>query len=85
LKFQKNLKHFEWKDDFFEDVYLEEDPYKEILLALAKKADSLNYLEISFGCIDGYESTFLRSIVPKFYKLRILILDDFCFYFTEKQ
>src|SRR6266498_1095335 len=38
IEIQKNLKYFEWKDDF-NDEYFTEDPYKEILLALEKKAD----------------------------------------------
>jgi hypothetical protein len=85
IEVQNNLKHFEWKDDFFEDVYFEEDPYKEIFLALEKKADSLNYLNISFSYIEDYENTLLQRILPKFYKLRILIFDDYYCYFTEKQ
>jgi hypothetical protein len=85
IEVQNNLKHFEWKDDFFEDVYFEEDPYKEIFLALEKKAVSLHYLNISFRYIEDYQNTLLQRILPKFYKLRILIFDDYYCYFTEKQ
>jgi hypothetical protein len=83
IEVQKNLKHFEWKDDFFED-YLIEDPYGLFLLALEKKADSLNHLRIFFRCIN-VERSLLRMILPKFHKLKTLIIEDGFLSFTEEQ
>ncbi|GBC22114.2 hypothetical protein GLOIN_2v1791318 [Rhizophagus irregularis DAOM 181602=DAOM 197198] len=80
IEVQKNLKHFEWKDDHYDD-FLTEDPYEKIFLALEKKADSLNRLKIYFQYMNG---TLLQEILPKFYKLKILVIDDFLF-FTEEQ
>src|SRR5256885_4818791 len=58
---QKNLKYFEWKDDF-DDDYFTEDPYEEILLELEKKADSLNHLKLFFLCVEeSYEYTLLQD------------------------
>jgi hypothetical protein len=58
IEFQKNLKRFEWEDQIYEE-YLTEDPYKEIFVALEKKADSLNHLRIFFEIVDGVENTLL--------------------------
>ncbi|GBC31893.2 hypothetical protein GLOIN_2v1771472 [Rhizophagus irregularis DAOM 181602=DAOM 197198] len=85
IEVQKNLKHFEWKDDFFED-YLTEDPYGIFLLALEKKADSLNYLRIFFRCIYNItERAILQMILPKFHKLKTLIIEDGFLSFTDEQ
>src|SRR5205823_13390432 len=81
IEVQKNLKYFEWKDDF-DDDYFTEDPYEEILLELEKKADSLNHLKIFFQYIDYYDHTWLQKVLPKFHKLKTLIIDDFL-WFTE--
>jgi hypothetical protein len=64
IEVQKYLKHFEWEDEFYEDYYTG-DSYKEIFLALEKKADSLNHLRISFGYIEGYENSLLQNILSK--------------------
>src|SRR5581483_10099556 len=77
IEVQKNLKHFEWKDDFKDIDYLIEDPYKEILLELEKKADKINHLKIYFQFVGNYEHILLQKILPKFYKLKTLIIDDF--------
>jgi hypothetical protein len=68
------LKHFEWEDEFYEDYYTG-DSYKEIFLALEKKADSLNHLRISFDYIEGYENSLLQNILPKLYELKILVYE----------
>src|SRR3954453_13115877 len=53
---QNNLKYFEWKDDFLNDYdYFIEDPYGEIFLALADKADSLIHFIAAFQYTDDYE------------------------------
>jgi hypothetical protein len=85
IEVQKNLKYFEWKDDFYDDVYyLKEDPYKEIFLALEKKADSLNHLRIFFQYVECIDVTLLQKILPKFHKLKTLAIDDFL-HFTEER
>ncbi|RIA79616.1 hypothetical protein C1645_840279 [Glomus cerebriforme] len=83
IEAQENLKNFEWKDEFDDDDFVE-DPYKEILLILEKKADSLNHLKISFQYIYGFEHTFLQKVIPNFYNLKTLIIEDFDF-FTKNQ
>ncbi|GES79592.1 hypothetical protein GLOIN_2v1771472 [Rhizophagus clarus] len=81
IEVQKNLKHFDWFDEL-SDEYPSEDPYKDILLALEKKADSLNYLRIYFQ--DSLEIKTLQKILPRFYKLKTLILDEYL-RLTEEQ
>jgi hypothetical protein len=81
---QRNLKYFEMKDDF-EDDNFEEDPYEEIFLALAKKADILNHLIISFYCIDSYDHTIIQTLLTKLHKLKTLIINDAYIPFSEDQ
>jgi hypothetical protein len=83
IEVQKNLKHFEWKDNFYDDDNFA-DPYEEILLALEKKAESLNYLSIVFQDVEDYDHTLLQRILPKFYKLRVLSISA-SLWFTEQQ
>ncbi|RIA80138.1 hypothetical protein C1645_882336 [Glomus cerebriforme] len=83
IEVQENLKNFEWKDDFDEDYFIE-DPYREVLLALSKKADIINYLKIYIRSVDGYEHTLLQEILPKLYKLKTLILNNVT-YFNKNQ
>jgi hypothetical protein len=82
IEVQKNLKYFEWKDEFYND-YLE-DPYKEIFLALEKRADSLNHLRMFFQYLEGIDETLLQKILPKFHKLKTIAIDDFL-HFTDEQ
>ncbi|CAG8484649.1 hypothetical protein GLOIN_2v1764020 [Rhizophagus irregularis DAOM 181602=DAOM 197198] len=83
IEVQKNLKHFEWKDNFYNyDNF--EDPYEEILLALEKKAESLNYLSIIFQDVEDYEHVLIQRILPKFYKLRVLFISA-SLWFTDQQ
>ncbi|CAB4425913.1 unnamed protein product [Rhizophagus irregularis] len=81
---QKNLKYFEWKDDFDED-FLVEDPYEKILLALEKKANNIDHLRIFFQFVDGLERKSLQKILPKFQKLKTLMIEDDYYFFTEEQ
>ncbi|GBC07418.1 hypothetical protein RclHR1_07450006 [Rhizophagus clarus] len=84
IEVQKNLKYFQWNDDF-DDDHLTEDPYEEIFRALEKKANSLNYLRIFIHFnVNGIENTSIQEILPELYKLKTLILDDFLD-FTEEQ
>ncbi|CAG8634921.1 13485_t:CDS:1, partial [Rhizophagus irregularis] len=84
IEVQKNLKHFEWQDNFYEELFMNDDCYENVLLALEKKAESLNCLRIYFEYIENYDHTLLQKILPKFYKLKILIIESF-FYFYEEQ
>jgi hypothetical protein len=43
IEVQTNLKYFEWKDEFGDDYYVDEDSYNEIFLSLAKKAHTLTH------------------------------------------
>ncbi|RIA79555.1 hypothetical protein C1645_63247 [Glomus cerebriforme] len=85
IEAQKNLKNFEWKDNF-EEYYIMEDPYKETLLALEKKANILNHLQIFFKYVGGgFDHRLLQQILPKLYKLRTLIIEEDFIYFTDNQ
>ncbi|CAB4436709.1 unnamed protein product [Rhizophagus irregularis] len=79
IEVQKNLKYFEWKDDRY--YYSSNvDPYKEILLALVKKADTINHLKMIFM----HNDRTLQKVLPKLRKLKTLIIDDFS-YCNEQQ
>ncbi|RIA98930.1 hypothetical protein C1645_748482 [Glomus cerebriforme] len=78
IEFQKNLKFFEWKDNFDEDNFVE-DPYEEIFFALAKKTDNLNHLILYFQFIEYYEHNYLKNVLPKFSKLKTLKIDNLLF------
>ncbi|GBC10043.1 hypothetical protein RclHR1_00930021 [Rhizophagus clarus] len=85
IEIQRNLKYFEWKDnvDYFEDYNFIENPYEEIILALAKKAEVLNHLIITF--IDYHEYTFLQNVLTKLYKLKSLKINNFFINFSDNQ
>ncbi|EXX76175.1 uncharacterized protein OCT59_010121 [Rhizophagus irregularis] len=76
IEFQENLKYFQWKDNIEEECFIE-SPYDKIFFALTKKADKINHLKIYFQFIDGCDHTFLQKILPKFSKLKSLIIGDF--------
>jgi len=62
IEAQKNLRYFEWKDDFIRDLDLYEFCFKDIhektFLALEKKADTINHLIFDFQeCRNYYESS----------------------------
>ncbi|GES78700.1 hypothetical protein GLOIN_2v1764020 [Rhizophagus clarus] len=73
IETQKNLKYFEWKDDFREECFI--DPYEVIFPILAKKANTLNHLIIVFEYFE-YEHTFLLKVLPELHNLKTLIIDD---------
>ncbi|RIA83955.1 hypothetical protein C1645_880217 [Glomus cerebriforme] len=75
IEVQKNLKYFEWKDEF-SDYYFVENAYEEILLELEKKADLIIHLRLFFQFVCN-EHSILQKILPKFIKLKTLIIDDF--------
>ncbi|CAG8666789.1 5001_t:CDS:2 [Rhizophagus irregularis] len=62
IETQKNLKYFEWKDNF-ENHYLTKDPYEEIFLALEKKANDLNFLKVHFQYVEGIDCTLFQNIL----------------------
>ncbi|CAG8565777.1 12490_t:CDS:2, partial [Rhizophagus irregularis] len=70
IKVQKNLKYFEWEDDYGLPT-TGSDPYKEILLALEKKVDTINHLKLFFI----YKDRTSQKVLPKFHKLKTLITD----------
>jgi hypothetical protein len=91
IKVQKNLKYFEWIDDYGIYGDLEVDPYKEIILALEKKANTINHLKIYFNHEVDHTLHFshdvddtLQKILSRFHKLKTLIINDFR-YFNEEQ
>jgi hypothetical protein len=74
IEVQKNLKYFEWEDDF-DDEYFRENPYKEIFMALVKKEDTLNHLIVSFQFVEyanSYHYTFLQWVLSRLRKLKTL-------------
>ncbi|GES78667.1 hypothetical protein GLOIN_2v1764020 [Rhizophagus clarus] len=76
IRKQKNLKYFEWKDDFGSGDYVE-DPYREIFLALQKSADTLNFLIITFEYIENYnyeQIPLQDELLTKLRKLKTLII-----------
>ncbi|PKC09662.1 hypothetical protein RhiirA5_415326 [Rhizophagus irregularis] len=79
IEVQKNLKHFEWKDDFDDDLI--ENPYKEVFRALEKKANSLNYLKIRPFYI---EYRLIQEALINFYKLKVLVIDGYLFIAEEQ-
>ncbi|PKK66830.1 hypothetical protein RhiirC2_784296 [Rhizophagus irregularis] len=77
---QKNLKYFEWKDDDTLRISRPgRDPYKEIVLAIEDKVDTINHLKLDFN----YRSPTKHDVLPKFYKLKILSVSFY--YFSEEQ
>jgi hypothetical protein len=64
------------KDDYgFSTIKLE--PNKEILLALEKKVDNINHLKLLFNY--RYKDRILQKILPKFHKLKMLMMDFWSF------
>ncbi|CAB4442345.1 unnamed protein product [Rhizophagus irregularis] len=71
IEVQKNLKYFEWTDNF-DDDYFNYSPYNEIFLELEKKAGFLHHLELSFLCFDDFDFTIMQRLLPKLYKIKTL-------------
>jgi hypothetical protein len=76
IEVQKSLKYFEWIDVCGYGL----DRYKEILLALEKKADTISDLKIHFAHIDRT----LQKVLPKLHNLKTLLINDFCYYDEEQ-
>ncbi|GBC09202.1 hypothetical protein RclHR1_08690005 [Rhizophagus clarus] len=84
IEVQKNLKYFEWEDDFNYDEFIG-NPYGEILVALSKNANALNHLILLFQSIEGYEYQFLHEILPKLHKLKTLIITNVFIFISDSQ
>jgi hypothetical protein len=81
ISVQKNLKYFEWEDDD-RLRYTGSDSYKEILIALEKKVDTINHLKLFFQ----YSDKTCPRILSKFHKLKTLITEFWSFSeFNEEQ
>ncbi|EXX68020.1 hypothetical protein RirG_108900 [Rhizophagus irregularis DAOM 197198w] len=78
IEVQKNLKYFEWTDDFDVD-YLTDDPYKETFLELEKKAGFLNHLKLSFLYMDSFDYTIMRRLLPKLHNIKTLKINELSF------
>jgi hypothetical protein len=78
INVQKNLKYFEWEDDH-ELSFIGPDYYKEILIELEKKVDTINHLKFLFQ----YRDNTLQKVLPKFRKLKTLIA--YFWSFNEEQ
>src|ERR1044072_9530396 len=82
IEAQKNLRYFEWNDNFFGfdyDIYFIgalEDPYSKNFLALTKHENTLNHFKINFWYEYEYDYdyhyTFMQDLFPKFLKLKSL-------------
>ncbi|GES83965.1 hypothetical protein GLOIN_2v1764020 [Rhizophagus clarus] len=70
IEVQRNLKYFEWIDGLYRNLY---NPYREILLAIEKKADIINHIKLKFM----YDDITLRQVIPKLHKLKTLIVTCF--------
>ena len=86
IEVQRNLKYFEWNDNYEEDFFIEllEDPYTEIFSILAKHANSLNNFVVYLQCDFDYDHyihsqryAFLPIILKKLHKLKRLNLPSF--------
>jgi hypothetical protein len=84
IEVQKNLKHFEWKDDFYDEYFTDDDPYEKFLRALEKKAENINHLKIFLQFVDEYEHILFQNLLIKFHKLKTLEVGGFLF-FTQEQ
>ncbi|GBC46084.2 hypothetical protein GLOIN_2v1778669 [Rhizophagus irregularis DAOM 181602=DAOM 197198] len=88
IEFQKNLKYFEWVDDFTEftedydyfDWEKLEDPYTEIFDILKNHANTLIHFEISlyfdYNYSTNYDYTFLQYALLELQNLKILEINS---------
>lgn len=80
IKVQKKLRYFKWTDDFKNEHNITNDPYTKIILALEKKSDMINHLILYFKLLyhEKHKEHMLFRILPKFHKLKTLILNKYC-------
>ncbi|GBB99906.1 hypothetical protein RclHR1_03680001 [Rhizophagus clarus] len=79
IEVQKNLKYFEWKDDFDNDYFPTEKLYKDIFFELEKKANTLNHFKLFFDYEYFTEYMFPQNLLPKLHKLKTLVINDFSY------
>ncbi|GET61840.1 hypothetical protein GLOIN_2v1764020 [Rhizophagus irregularis DAOM 181602=DAOM 197198] len=82
IEVQKNLKYFEWTDDFDVDYFID-DPYKEIFLELEKKAGFLNHLKLSFLYTDSFDYTIMQRLLLKLHNIKTLKINDLSFIYES--
>ncbi|UZN99971.1 uncharacterized protein OCT59_001228 [Rhizophagus irregularis] len=75
IDYQNNLRYFEWKDNS-NDVYIAEDPYEELLHTLERKVNTLSHLIMSIRFDDDYQHLYLQEVLPKFTKLKTLVINN---------
>ncbi|UZO00044.1 uncharacterized protein OCT59_001298 [Rhizophagus irregularis] len=80
IEVQKNLKYFQWDDDFDYGYFTDNDPYEKVFLALEKKLKS----QLFARYVENYEHTLLQEVLPKFYNIKILTIDVYLFFNEEK-
>ncbi|CAG8726922.1 19973_t:CDS:2 [Rhizophagus irregularis] len=78
IEVQKNLKYFEWTDDFEID-YFTDDPYKETFLELEKKAGFLNHLILFFLHVNNSDYATMQRLLPKLHNIKTLKTNEFDF------
>ncbi|EXX56118.1 hypothetical protein RirG_219140 [Rhizophagus irregularis DAOM 197198w] len=77
IEVQKNLRYFEWIDDFdYEKECFTDDFYKEIFLELKNKADTLNHFKLFYNDDEVYGREILQEILQVLHKLKTLIIND---------
>ncbi|GBB83972.1 hypothetical protein RclHR1_10610002 [Rhizophagus clarus] len=84
IEAQKNLKYFKWNENSqirCNELY----SYNEMLLALGKKTDTIKHLKIDFRHDHHYISRRASKLqdLPKLYKLKSLIINDFRYFNLE--
>jgi hypothetical protein len=84
IEAQKNLRYFEWKDEFNEDEF-KEDPYKKVFSMLAKENNVLNHLKVFFLYVYPYNYLPFKSVLHKFLHLRSLIIISADLLITNEQ
>ncbi|CAB4464639.1 unnamed protein product [Rhizophagus irregularis] len=79
IEVQKNLKYFEWTDDFDVDYYTD-NHYKETFLELEKKAGFLNHLKLFFLYIDSFDYyIIMKELLPKLHNIKTLKCNEFSY------
>ncbi|CAG8639653.1 17302_t:CDS:1 [Rhizophagus irregularis] len=79
IEVQKNLKYFEWTDDFDVDYYTD-NHYKETFLELEKKAGFLNHLKLFFLYIDSFDYyIIMKGLLPKLHNIKTLKCNEFSY------
>ncbi|EXX73788.1 uncharacterized protein OCT59_026722 [Rhizophagus irregularis] len=79
INVQKNLRYFEWKDDFEDEYDIKYDLYDEMLVALQRRSETIFHLILYFQFFN-YEECHdhkIFDILPRFLKLKTLTLNKY--------